>query len=344
MLNDVTESDTIRPESRPVAVSLDELLAGATDREPMLHSDSKSGVAFERMLIDGVPHVLKCVHIDDDWTMRFFGETTCVPLEVWRTGMVDVLPERIDHTIVAVAEGIGRDGLGAALLMRDVGTELLAAGDELVTLAQHGQLIDDMAALAARTWEWSGHPSLLPFANRWLPFGDATMADEERRGWPNDVPRIAADGWARFAEVAPPSARQTVLEVRRDLSPLVDALAATPMSFLHGDWKMGNLGIGGDGRSILLDWTYCGPGPVCHELGWYLALNRARLPESKEASADRLRAALERHGIDTDPWWDRQLRLSLLGTLVQFGWEKALGDTDELGWWCDRAMEGALLL
>jgi hypothetical protein len=29
---------------------------------------------------------------------------------------------------------------------------------------------------------------------------------------------------------------------------------------------------------------------------------------------------------------------------VQFGWEKALGDADELGWWCDRAREGAALL
>jgi len=29
---------------------------------------------------------------------------------------------------------------------------------------------------------------------------------------------------------------------------------------------------------------------------------------------------------------------------VQFGWEKALGEDDELGWWCDRAREGALRL
>jgi len=26
---------------------------------------------------------------------------------------------------------------------------------------------------------------------------------------------------------------------------------------------------------------------------------------------------------------------------VIFGWEKALGNDDELGWWCDRAREGA---
>ena len=34
---------------RPVAGSVDELLAGVTDREPFLHSDSKSGSAFERV-------------------------------------------------------------------------------------------------------------------------------------------------------------------------------------------------------------------------------------------------------------------------------------------------------
>ncbi len=207
MLKDVAEPGFAAPAPRPVAASLDELLAGAADLQPMLHSDSKSGVAFERLLIDGRPHVLKRVHIDDDWTMRAFGQTTCVPLEVWRTGMVDLLPERIDHTIVAVAGGVGRDGLGAAVLIRDVGTQLLPAGDDIVTLDQHHQLIDDMAAMAARTWGWPGHPSLMPFANRWLPFGEAAMADEQARGWPNEVPRIAAEGWARFAEVAPPSAR-----------------------------------------------------------------------------------------------------------------------------------------
>ena len=90
-----------------------------------------------------------------------------------------------------------------------------------------------------------------------------------------------------------------MLTLRRELTPLVDALASTPTSFLHGDWKMGNLGIGRDGRSVLVDWTYSGPGPVCHELGWYLALNRARLPESKEATISVLREALERHGVDS---------------------------------------------
>lgn len=50
-------------------------------------------------------------------------------------------------------------------------------------------------------------------------------------------------------------------------------------------------------------------------------------------------------GVRTEPWWDRQLALCLLGALVQFGWEKALGGYDEeLAWWEDRAVAAAALL
>jgi hypothetical protein len=75
----------------------------------------------------------------------------------------------------------------------------------------------------------------------------------------------------------------------------------------------------------------------------YLALNCGRLPRghTKETTIADFRVALERHGVDTAGWWDRQLGLCLLGTLVQFGWEKALGADRELGWWCDAARNGA---
>jgi hypothetical protein len=85
---------------------------------------------------------------------------------------------------------------------------------------------------------------------------------------------------------------------------------------------------------------------VAHELGWYLALNRSRLPagHTKERVIDDLEAALTGAGVETAAWWDRQVGLCLLGTLVQFGWEKALGDDDELGWWCDAARAGIAAL
>ena len=181
----------------------------------------------------------------------------------------------------------------------------------------------------------------MPLANRWLPFGDADLEAERQLGWPNLVPKIAAEGWVRFFERAPRDVRALVRDLRADTRPLVDAVSTTPLTFLHGDWKLGNLGVHADGRVALIDWTYCGEGPICFELGWYLAINAARLPHTKEDAISALRSALEAQGITTSEWWERQLSLCLLGTLVMFGWEKALGSDDELGWWCDRAREGA---
>jgi aminoglycoside phosphotransferase (APT) family kinase protein len=77
-------------------------------------------------------------------------------------------------------------------------------------------------------------------------------------------------------------------------------LAETPVTFLHGDWKLGNLGNHPDGRTILLDWAYPGSGPPCWDLCWYLALNAARLPESKESTIARFRSALDGRGIHPD--------------------------------------------
>jgi len=53
------------------------------------------------------------------------------------------------------------------------------------------------------------------------------------------------------------------------------------------------------------------------------------------------RDALEAEGVDTDPWWDRQLSLCLLGVMLLLGWEKALDDDDaERAWWAARVDEG----
>ena len=108
-----------------------------------------------------------------------------------------------------------------------------------------------------------------------------------------------------------------------------------------GAWEQGPARVYDRLAAVLIDWAYVGEGPACHELAWHLALDRSRLPASKEATAEAFRAGLERHGVDTGAWWDRQLSLCLLGAVVQFGWEKARGDGDELSWWCQAASKGA---
>jgi Phosphotransferase enzyme family len=325
---------------QPVMSSVAELIDGAAGRWPFRTSDAKSGSSFERVEIDGERYVLKVMHVDDDWLARSMGDVTCRPVRVWAAGVLDALPPTIDHTVVGAAAGLGRNGWGAALLMRDVADRLVPAGDDAVQLGQHSAFVDHMAEVSAHFWGWKDTAGLTPPSLRWAFFGDAMLDVERRRGWPDDVPRLAAAGWQAFAERAPDDVRRLVTELRRAPWTISEAVATTPTTFLHGDWKMGNLGSHADGRTILIDCAYPGEGPTCHELGWYLAINKARLPEPKEAAIERFRASLERQGVATAGWWERQLDLCLLGTLVQFGWEKALGDADELAWWSDRARAG----
>jgi hypothetical protein len=329
---------------RPVASSIEELIGDASHREPFFVSDSKSGSTFERVDIGGESFILKVVHVDEDWTMRFNGDIGCKPAQVWQAGLMDVVPERIDHAVVGVAAGLGRNGWGAALLMHDMSEAMVPPGDDVLTLDQHLAFLDDLAALSATMWGWRDDIGLVPLDLRWTWFSEASLAVEAERGWREPVPRIAHDGWHRFTQRAPGAIATAIAALRRDPSPLVAAIRSTPLTFVHGDWKLGNVGTAADGRTVLIDWTYPGEGPCCYELAWYLAINRARLPQSKEASIAAFRSSLEAHDISTDAWFDRQLSLSLLACLTVFGWEKALGEDDELTWWCDRATEGAALL
>jgi aminoglycoside phosphotransferase (APT) family kinase protein len=111
---------------------------------------------------------------------------------------------------------------------------------------------------------------------------------------------------------------------------------------VHGDWKAANLGSHPDGRTVLLDFGEVpGEASPIADLSWYLALNSDLLPETKDQAVVTYRAALERHGVDTDGWWEGAVALELLGAMVQFGWEKAFSTASELAWWEARAVEGA---
>lgn len=331
-----------------VAASIDHLLANAEDRRPFVNPDGRSSAVFEHVRIDGDDHVVKFVHLDHDFTMRVSGDIGCRTVRAWEAGLLDAAPHLVDHAIVGAARGWGRNGWGAALLMRDVSGDLLPGGDQPIPADQHVSFLDHLAGFCAATWNWRDDPvsgpGLLPYSDRWAWFGHAALEGERALGWPERVPRVAEEGWHRFDERAPADVARLVDELRGDATPLAAALRETPSCFLHGDVKASNAGRAVDGRTVLVDWAYVGEGPACHELAWHLALDRSRLPAPKEATAEAFRAALEGHGIDTAGWWERQLSLCLLGAVVQFGWEKALGDDDELRWWCQAARDATVWL
>ncbi len=319
-----------------IAASVAALLDGVTDRQVLVAEDGKSGNWLERVTVDGQRYVAKHLTYEGDWIMRVMGDREFWAYRAARAGLFDQLPPTVDHAVVGVAlDGQGTTG-ELVFLMDDVGAELVPEGDEVVAVAHHRDFLAHMAQMHAAYWGWTDDLGLETMAQRVLPFAPHTIAPELRRPEPRPVPLVvAAQGWTALPERVPGLA-EVVFALHRDPTPLTEALAETPATFLHGDWKMGNLGRHADGRTILLDWAYLGAGPPLWDLMWYLALNRARLPESKDRSIECYRAALEATGIATDPWWDRQLALATVAIMVCFAWEKAVGDADELAWWADR--------
>jgi hypothetical protein len=316
-----------------------ELLARASSRNIVTPPDGKSRSIFEQVTIDGQRFFLKRLSPAWDWIMRVTGDHIHRPYLIWRAGIMDLAPACIDHTVVAMeVSGVGDEAI-LSMLMEDVGPNLVAEGDAVVPYEQHAGFIDHLAQLSAAFWDWTDTVEGLTTMAERLRFFDGVNVARELAVDEPPGPIVAADAGWRILPERSPALASLAHTIQEEPSLLTAAMAQTPVTFLHGDWKMGNLGTRPGGRTILLDWAYPGSGPACWDLCWYLALNRARLPEPKEATVARFRRALEEHGISTAGWFETQLDLCTIGMMTTFGWEKALGDEEELRWWEGRATE-----
>jgi hypothetical protein len=331
------------PDTVVVASSVEELLAGVDERSPFKTSDSRSGCRFERVCSGGVAMILKYLCVDDDWIMRGTGDLDCRVLTLIESGLLDRVPECIDHAMVAAAPYVSAHGhRGAVLMMRDVGQLLVPPGDAVITPDSHRRYLEHMAAMHATWWGRGEAVDAFPLAHHYTILTPTMALLEAERGGGDPVPKAVMRGWLALRDVSPGMAA-TLSDLAADPGPLVAGLRATPQTLVHGDWKLGNLGEHADGRTVLLDWDRCGVAPATLDLAWYLAVNCARLPESKEDSIAAYRSALERLGVATAGWWERQLALTLVGAALQLAWNK-VDEPEELGWWQDRVTEGERFL
>jgi hypothetical protein len=322
-----------------IASSLDALLHGASERVAVHSTDGKSGASFEKLIIEGRPCFLKVVSAKDDWIMRVTGNTQW-EFQVWQAGLYQRVPTIIDHAIIGMAledfDGVPR----MAMLMHDRSADLVPPGDEKISASQHAVFIRHLALMHAANIGWQDDLGLYRLWRRPLFFAPATIAPELTR---DDVPltlQVAERGWALLPE-RDPALFEIISSVHRDPTTIAGLLTETPQTFIAGDWKLGNLGSRPTGETVVLDWAYPGEAPPAWELAWYLALNRARIPEGKSDTIARYRQALEAAGVATGTWWDQQLDLCLLAMAATMGWEKAVGDAEELAWWSHRAQNAA---
>jgi hypothetical protein len=239
------------------------------------------------------------------------------------------------------------------------------------------RVIDDVARLHAHPWSGlldpATHRAVGDPGFPWCPLAErltltsrpacASHLGSGIEAGARSAERLLA-GWDAFDRLAPAGARELVADLSADPIALVAALARLPSVGLHGDLKLANVAVmGGRGPVAFIDWQMTLRAPVAVELGWFLVSNSASLPVSPETVLDGYRESLRWHagrvssGPQRSDWatlvgdWDAQVDLTWIVGLLLRGWRKGLDTeagitlpsgvsaTDDLAWWCDRAVE-----
>ncbi len=380
-----------RPRDRPTAGpwtlrTLPELLAAhgldGVPEQPLAH-DGWSGATLTLLQRGTDRFVLKRTSLATDWIARHTLDRdlreACLAADGPALAGLPWAPY-----LGAAADG--SDGPTAAILMPDLSGALLAwerpDGEPPVNVEIVDRVIDAMAGLHAQPWP--ERPSGVPGAAfPWCPLRAriellSRPSAERYRAEGLAVGERFLAGWDAFDRLAPPPARDLLRTLWDDPSPALRALGQLPAAGLHGDLKLANVALPGDGRVALIDWQLATFAPVAVELGWFLVSNVALLPVGPDDIFARYRAAVGVRQLATADArqadarqasavavarasgsaavigdWAGQIDLAILVGLLLRGWRKALdveagltlptGATaaEDLGWWCNRAVEAA---
>ena len=303
--------------------------------------------------------VLKRDSLATDWIARATGDGP-VLREAWFGAAGIALPEPLRAPYL----GVGRDGDTFGVLMPDL-SGVLFDWDAPISSEALDRVLEALAELHAYPWLLSGD---LPLDVPWCPLPERISlicrASLERPGPAHDaVADRLLPGWDAWDRLATPAAREVIAALSDDPEPLLDALRAQPATLIHGDLKLANAGIAGDGSVVLVDWQMVMLAPIAVELGWFLVSNVASLPAPTHEVIERYRSKLSYAISDAedDRRWisplaglgDEGVDLAILVGLLLRGWRKGMdaeagitlasgvSASDDLAWWCERAVEAA---
>jgi hypothetical protein len=310
--------------------------AVTVERKVMTSVDSATGASLERLVLPGTldgaaRYVVKRLSPKGDWVGRATNDERMREYRLAASGIYRTLPAEVGTPVVGA---VALAGGGAALVMYDIGPALVPPGDDPIS---EEQLTRSLRALARLHSTFYGFPARLlaglglATPMHWLTVLAPATAEREASISPRDpVTPHVIPGWAAFQRLVP-DAWAIVEPLLTDSLPLVQALRACPDTFLHGDPKFGNLAFTEE-QVILLDWGLSLRAPGALDLGWYLAVNSARLPVAREEAIECYRAARQELGRlpASGEQWERELALSLLGGgTLRLGWAKALGASSD---------------
>lgn len=292
-------------------IRLDDVLM----REPFASGPLASGSTFERAVLpDGCGVVLKHLPANGDWLTRGSGGDGRARL-LWESGVLDAVAAHADHAVI----GMGREHGHDVVVMRDVGASLLPARTRLTTPAM-GDLLRGLAQIHD-AWEGRSPPGLCAPGTRHRIASPAFHRDDTG---PHPCPFSAAllRGWEQFAELAPDDVTTAVFAVLEDVDPFGRQLEeVSSPTLLHGDFKLGNVGLR-DGALVLIDWgELTGTGPAEVDVAWFAMTSTNPAVGGGEPVVDAMpdvvfRAYEAQSGRPLDP---RAVDLTCIGALAQCG-------------------------
>jgi hypothetical protein len=253
---------------------------------------------------------------------------------LWKRGVLDQLPDGVDH---AVVDGwVEHDA--TVLVMRDLGDRVLTWDDRL-TRDQCRSVLAGVTAMH-RSFLGAAPSDLTPLADLLGMFAPDRMTPHLHGS--NPLPSLSIRGWQIFAELVPDEVASPVLRLLAEPRPLADALATRPTTLIHGDLATVNVAVE-DGQVILIDWGMPAAAPAAVDLARFVAGCSSVVDATREEIIADFR---ELAGPAYD---DAALHLALLSALVWLGWNKALDAAEnpdlavrereraDLEWWVDRA-------
>lgn len=310
-------------------------------QEGMRH-DGWSGARLTRITrADGARFVLKQDSLALDWIARVTDDRTLREASLVRAAPSLPAPVRLPHL------GVAREGDDVFLLMPDL-TGTLLTWEAPVDVPTLDLVVDALAALHREPWQ-----AQLPRAFPWTDLRRRVLLLTRRSAAAYEADGLAVGerfrlGWDAFDRQAPPAARALIDRLTADPEPLFAALARLPDVGLHGDLKLGNVGLATDGAVHLIDWQMTLVAPIAVELGWFIVANVAGLPLPPDDVLERYRRAA---GLPADDAWAAQRDLAVIVGLMLRGWRKGFdaedrltlphGGTaeDDLAWWGEQAVE-----
>ncbi len=311
------------------AALLDAHGLSAAEERPLAHTGFSGAALSTLTRDDGARFVVKRISIERDWIMRATND-----LGSREVAFALAAPE-LGRGIATPTIGVARDGGDHALLMSDIGDDLLRQGS-----SSEARL--DAVIVAMATLHRAAPPVGVPWCGlerRLSLLTPETSKIAAAYGAPvaGDITR----GWEIFGRLAPATVVTMIRSLFVEVSPLIAALGRLPSALLHGDLKFDNIGVAADGGVWLIDWAMPLVAPAAVELGWFLAINERRMPATHDGVMLDVMRDYALAAEMPEQLRERHDAMTVLCGLLLRGWRKALdaeaGEPEELRWWCERA-------